>query len=407
MEVSAIFCEYGRPGPVGGYTIVTCPGEASGRKKAEDQEDDTPLKILGIETSCDETAAAVVESGRIVHSNVVASQAEIHAQFGGIVPEVASRQHIIAITGVVRQALADAAIELSDLDGIAVTCGPGLAGSLLVGVSAAKGFAFGADLPLWGVNHLEGHVYATWLEEADPATEPGFPLMCLIVSGGHTDLALMTGHGEFQLVGRTRDDAAGEAFDKAARVLGLPYPGGPEIQRVAMAATGTEEPFTRPRVKGSNDFSYSGLKTAVLRRARERGVAAIDGQSEPDQGRRPDRDRPDRERAISEIAAAFQEAVVDSLVGRTQAAAEDFGARGIVVCGGVAANEALRAAMTERSRIPVLMPRPALCTDNGAMVATAGFYSLMRVEPGKRARQEWDMDVIPGLSVGEARLRPD
>jgi N6-L-threonylcarbamoyladenine synthase len=359
------------------------------------------LKILGIETSCDETAAAVVESGRIVHSNVVASQAEIHAQFGGIVPEVASRQHIIAITGVVRQALSDASMELSDLDGIAVTQGPGLAGSLLVGVNAAKGFALGADLPLWGVNHLEGHVYATWLEETDPASEPGFPLMCLIVSGGHTDLALMTGHAGFQLVGRTRDDAAGEAFDKAARVLGLAYPGGPEIQRVAMAATGTEEPFTRPRVKGSNDFSYSGLKTAVLRRARERGVAAVDGASETDQGQSAD-----REKLVSEIAAAFQDAVVDSLVSRTLTAADDFGARGIVVCGGVAANAALRAAMTDRASIPVLMPRPALCTDNAAMVAASGYYSLARLGPGQSPGQAWDMDVIPGLAVGESGRWP-
>jgi len=228
----------------------------------------------------------------------------------------------------------------------------------------------------------------------------------LIVSGGHTDLALMTGHAEFQLVGRTRDDAAGEAFDKAARVLGLAYPGGPEIQRVAMAATGTEEPFTRPRVKGSNDFSYSGLKTAVLRRARERGVAAVDGASEPEQGRRADRDRPDPERAISEIAAAFQDAVVDSLVGRTLTAADDFGARGIVVCGGVAANAALRAEMTDRASIPVLMPRPALCTDNAAMVAASGYYSLVRLGPGQSPGQEWDMDVIPGLAVGESGRRP-
>ena len=346
----------------------------------------------------------MVESGRIVHSNVVASQADIHAQFGGIVPEVASRQHIIAITGVVRRALADAELDLPDLDGIAVTCGPGLAGSLLVGVNAAKGLAIAADLPLWGVNHLEGHVYATWLEARDPANEPGFPLMCLVVSGGHTDLALMTGHAGFELVGRTRDDAAGEAFDKAARVLGLAYPGGPEIQRVAADAEGTETPFTRPRVKGSRDFSYSGLKTAVLHRARERGVAVGSGANQDDRGEAEA--GPGRDMVVREIAAAFQDAVVDSLIERTLAATDEFGARGILVSGGVAANAALRREMTARSSLPVLMPRPALCTDNGAMVAAAGFYSLEGERPGKALLQEWDMDVIPGLAIGAIRQRP-
>ncbi len=353
------------------------------------------MKILGIETSCDETAVAVVESGRIVRSNVVASQVELHARFGGIVPEVASRQHIIAITGVVRKALEDAGAELGTIDGIGVTCGPGLAGSLLVGVNAAKGLALAADLPLWGMNHLEGHVYATWLEERDPAADPGFPLMCLIVSGGHTDLALMSAHGRFELVGRTRDDAAGEAFDKAARLLGLGYPGGPAIQAVAAQARGTEEPFTRPRLKGSRDFSYSGLKTAVLHRARKRGV--IDGD--------PESRTSERESIVREIAAAFQEAVVDSLVDRTIAAADEFGARGIIVCGGVAANAALRKEMTSRASLPVLMPRPSLCTDNGAMIAAAAFYSTEGDRQHAAKLQEWDMDVIPGLAVGASRVR--
>ncbi len=375
------------------------------RSSRESGAHNTLLKILGIETSCDETAASVVESGRVLHSNVVASQIEIHAQFGGIVPEVASRQHIIAITGVVRQALEDAGMALKELDGIAVTHGPGLAGSLLVGVNAAKGLALAADLPVWGVNHLEGHVYATWLEEPDPAESPGFPLMCLIVSGGHTDLALMTGHSQFKLVGRTRDDAAGEAFDKAARVLGLPYPGGPEIQRVAADAERTETPFTRPRVKGSRDFSYSGLKTAVLHRARERGVAVPS--SSKGTGNRGVRntdavtmlDGPERDRMVSEIAAAFQDAVVDTLVDRTLQAAGEYGCRGILVCGGVAANAALREGMAAKSTLPVFMPRPSLCTDNGAMIAAAGFYCLERDAAGS-APQEWDMDVIPGLEIG-------
>ena len=353
------------------------------------------MKILGIETSCDETAAAVVESGRVVHSNVVASQVELHARFGGIVPEVASRQHIVAITKVVRRTLEDAGVELGALDGIGVTCGPGLAGSLLVGVNAAKGLALAADLPLWGINHLEGHVYATWLEERDPASDPGFPLICLIVSGGHTDLALMSGHGRFELVGRTRDDAAGEAFDKAARLLGLGYPGGPAIQTVAAQAQGTEEPFTRPRVKSSLDFSYSGLKTAVMHRAKKRGV--IDGGTGSGSS--------ERGRIVREIAAAFQEAVVDSLVERTIAAADEFGARGIIVCGGVAANAALREEMASRASLPVLMPRPSLCTDNGAMIAAAAFYCTEREREGGAKLQEWSMDVIPGLAVGAPRVR--
>ena len=205
------------------------------------------MKILGIETSCDETAAAVIEDGRVIHSNVVASQAEIHARFGGIVPEVASRQHLLTVVPVVKQALQDADTELHRLDGVAVTHGPGLAGSLLIGVNAAKGLALGHELPLIGVNHLEGHIYAAWLEDREPEETPGFPLICLIASGGHTDLVLMEGHGRFTLVARTRDDAAGEVFDKAARVLGLGFPGGPEIQRVSATSTGQEPRFPRPR----------------------------------------------------------------------------------------------------------------------------------------------------------------
>ena len=351
------------------------------------------MRILGIETSCDETAAAVIEDGRVVRSNVVASQAEIHARYGGVVPEVASRQHIMAITGVVRAALDDAEVELGDLDGIGVTCGPGLAGSLLVGVNAAKGLALAADLPLWGINHLEGHVYATWLEDLDPALSPGFPLMCLIVSGGHTDLALMRGHGRFELVGRTRDDAAGEAFDKAARLLGLGYPGGPAIQKAAAGVVGGEKPFTRPKIRDSFDFSYSGLKTAVLQRARERGVEG--GAPGPS----------DRGRIVREIAAAFQEAVVDSLVTRTIAATAELGARGIILCGGVAANAALREEMALRAEVPVLMPRPSLCTDNAAMIGAAAHHVVGSEGPGAARVREWSMDVIPGLAVGGERPR--
>ena len=341
------------------------------------------MRVLGIETSCDETAAAVIEDGRIIHSNVVASQAELHATYGGIVPEVASRQHLLTFIPVVKEALAEAGIRLPELDGIAVTHGPGLAGSLLVGVNAAKGLALAHELPLIGVNHLEGHVYAAWLDGEDPEASPGFPLICLIASGGHTDLILMEGHGRFTLVGRTRDDAAGEAFDKSARVLGLGFPGGPAIQRAAAPGRGQEPAFPRPRVKDSLDFSFSGLKTAVLRRAEEKGwyPPQENGNLDPEQ--------------VSYVAAAFQEAMVDSLVTRTMEAAERFKVKGVLLGGGVAANTLLRQQMAERSPVEVLVPRPELCTDNGAMIGAAAWFHL-RNGP----RHQWDLDVVPNLKLG-------
>ena len=341
------------------------------------------MKILGIETSCDETAAAVVEDGRNVLSNVVASQAEMHAQYGGIVPEIASRQHMITLLPVVRKALAQAEVELGALDGIAVTHGPGLAGSLLVGLNTAKGLAFGEDLPFFGVNHLEGHVYAAWLDGGDPETAPGFPLVCLIASGGHTDLVLMEGHGRFTLLARTRDDAAGEAFDKGARMLGLGFPGGPEVERLAAGSRGSEAPFPRPRVKGSIDFSFSGLKTALLRRAEERGWYPAKPGSEPDQGE------------VANVAAAFQEAIVDTLVTGTVQAAEKNRARGVLLGGGVAANTLLRQELASRSPVPMVAPPPALCTDNGAMIAGAAWF---RFRHG--AQRRWELDVVPGLRLG-------
>ena len=278
------------------------------------------VKILGIETSCDETAAAVVEDGRHILSNVIATQVEMHAKYGGIVPEIASRQHMRSLIPVVERALEDAGLELPQIDGIAVTNGPGLAGALLVGVNTAKGLAMSQNLPFIGVNHLEGHVYAAWLEDGvDPESRPGFPLMCLITSGGHTDLVLMEDHGEYRLIGRTRDDAAGEAFDKAARVLGLGFPGGPEIQRVADDAVGSEPDLPRPRVKNSLDFSFSGLKTAVLRRAEEKGMYPIPDDEEPDDSE------------VSEVAFAFQEAIVDSMVRRTLEAIKKHRVRGIIL----------------------------------------------------------------------------
>ena len=341
------------------------------------------MRILGIETSCDETAVAVVEDGSRICSNVVASQAEIHAGFGGIVPEVASRQHLLTIIPVVKRALSQAQIALEELDGIGVTYGPGLAGSLMVGVNAAKGLAMPKEIPLIGVNHLEGHIYAAWLDGQDPEESPGFPLICLIASGGHTDLILMEGHRRYTLVGRTRDDAAGEAFDKGARVLGLGFPGGPAIQKVASAGPGGEKRFPRPDVKGSLDFSFSGLKTALLRRAEERGwYPPKDGvELDPQQ--------------VASMAAAYQEAIVDSMVVRTLEAAARYRVKGVLLGGGVSANSLLRKELTLRSPVQVVAPRPELCTDNGAMIAAAAWVHL-RHAPS----YQWDMDVVPNLRLG-------
>lgn len=308
----------------------------------------------------------------------------MHAQYGGIVPEVASRQHMRTIIPVVDRALEEAGLELQQLDGVAVTHGPGLAGALLVGVNTAKGMALSHDLPFIGVNHLEGHVYAAWLEDSvDPEASPGFPLMCLITSGGHTDLILMEGHGQYRLIGRTRDDAAGETFDKAARVLGLGFPGGPEIQRVAEAASGLEPDLPRPRIRNSLDFSFSGLKTAVLRRAELKGMYPPPEDAELDPTE------------VSEVAHAFQEAIVDSMVTRTLDAVKQHHVKGIILGGGVAANALLRKEMADRSPIEVVVPRPALCTDNGAMIGAAAYFTLRNGNS-----YQWDLDVVPSLRLG-------
>ncbi len=341
------------------------------------------MKILGIETSCDETAVAVVEDGTQIHSNVVASQADLHATFGGIVPEVASRQHLLTFLPVLERALEEAEVKLKELDGIAVTNGPGLAGSLLVGVNSAKGLALAENLPLIGVNHLEGHVYAAWLEDASPEDDPGFPIICLIASGGHTDLILMRNHGEYELVGRTRDDAAGEAFDKAARVLRLGFPGGPAIQKSAEHSHGTGPKLPRPQIKDSLDFSFSGLKTAVLRQAEQRGWYPPKEGSELDS------------QEVSEMAASFQSAIVDSLVRKTLEAAKTYNVKGILLGGGVASNSELRNEIKKHSPVPVTVPRPALCTDNGAMIGSAGWFHLRH-----GLKHQWDMDIDPRLRLG-------
>ncbi len=338
------------------------------------------MLILGIETSCDETAAAVVEDGRRILSDTVASQVALHARYGGVVPEVASRQHLLQIVPVVQGALSEAEVAMDDLDAVAVTYGPGLAGALMVGVNAGKAIAFARGLPFVGVHHLEGHTYAAWLEFDDPAADPGFPLIVLIASGAHTDLILMRGHGDYELLGRTRDDASGEAFDKAARLLGLGFPGGPAVQR---AAEGAAAPFRLPRawLKGSLDFSFSGLKTALLRKAQEMGVhPAPEGGADGE--------------AVAELAAAFQESVVDVISAKAAEAVRLHGARGLVLGGGVSANGPLRQACRERAPVPVLIPAPRLCTDNGAMIAAAGYHRRVR-----GAAHGLDLDVAPSLAL--------
>lgn len=337
------------------------------------------ITILGIETSCDETSAAVVVDGRTIKSNIISSQVDVHRKFGGVVPEVASRKHLELINSVIQEALDEAGASFADLDAVAVTYGPGLVGALLVGVAAAKAMSFGLDIPLIGVNHLEGHLFANLLVEP----EPDYPLVCLVVSGGHTDLVLMYGPGRYRLLGATRDDAAGEAFDKVARVLGLGYPGGPLIDK--LAESGDQQAVTLPRSyleDGSLDFSFSGLKTAVINyihRAEQRGEAIN----------------------RADLAASFRRAVVDVLVDKALLATRDHGVKTLLLAGGVAANKLLREELAARAGangLQLIYPPPVLCTDNAAMIACAAYYKFQRADFAPLT-----LNAVPGLSLGEER----
>lgn len=335
------------------------------------------IRILAIESSCDETAAAVVQNGREVLSNVIDSQIATHTLYGGVVPEIASRKHIEKINQVVEKALEDAGLMLKEVDAIGVTYGPGLVGPLLIGVSAAKALAWAADKPLVGVNHIEGHVAANFIEHRE--LEP--PFICLIVSGGHTHLAAVEDYGEFRILGRTRDDAAGEAFDKVARSVGLGYPGGPKIDR--KAREGNPEAIVFPKAKVADspyDFSFSGLKSAVLN---YQNHAAMIGE----------------EINVADLVASFQKAVVEVLVEHTITAAKEYGFRRVAMAGGVASNSALREAMRLRcvsEGLQLYYPSPIFCTDNAAMIGAAAYYEY---RAGRRSGL--DLNAVPGLKLGE------
>jgi N6-L-threonylcarbamoyladenine synthase len=325
------------------------------------------MLVLGIESSCDETAAAVVDNGRVIRSNVVASQVATHAPFGGVVPELASREHLDRIGVVVETALREAKVSLTKIDGIAVTQGPGLIGSLLVGISFAKSIAMAIDKPVVGVNHIEGHIYSVVFE--NPPVE--YPAIALIVSGGHTTLFFIPEEGKYAVLGRTRDDAAGEAYDKVAKLLGLGYPGGPVIDRLAKSGDGTaaELVFTLPRMNSPNlDFSFSGLKTAVLRYVRENQIEPLANHANPN-------------KEIIDLVASFQDKVVRSLVERLRVAVQRHHPRTIIIAGGVACNSALRSrTVAEDFGAPIYYPNPVLTTDNAAMIAAAGYRRLVKGE---------------------------
>ena len=334
------------------------------------------ILILGIESSCDETAAAVVKNGREVLSNVISSQIDIHTLYGGVVPEIASRKHIERINQVIKEGLSQAGVTLADIDAIAVTYGPGLVGALLVGVAEAKAIAFAAKKPLVGVHHIEGHISANYIENKE--LEP--PFLCEIISGGHTHLVIVKDYGEFEILGRTRDDAAGEAFDKVARAIGLGYPGGPKIDKAAKDGDPFAIEFPRAHLEDSYDFSFSGLKSAVLNYLNKCRMTG-------------------EEISVPDVAASFQQSVVDVLTGNALRAAKEYKADRLALAGGVASNSALRAAFREKCEkegIALYVPSPVYCTDNAAMIACAGYYEYM-----KGVRSGYDLNAVPNLKLGE------
>ena len=335
------------------------------------------ILILAIESSCDETAASVVKNGRTVLSNVISSQIATHTVYGGVVPEIASREHIKAVNYVIERALAEAQTSLEEITGIGVTYGPGLVGALLVGVAEAKALAYAAKKPLIGVHHIEGHVSANFIE--NPDLKP--PFVCLIVSGGHTHLVIVKDYGEFEIIGRTRDDAAGEAFDKVARAVGLGYPGGPKVDKAAREGNAHAMEFPRGKVDGSPyDFSFSGLKSAVLNHINHARMVG-------------------EEINVPDLAASFQNSVVESLVSRAILAAREFGYKKLAIAGGVASNSALRSAMEEACKkegIKFYHPSPIFCTDNAAMIGAAAYYEYL-----KGNVSGWDLNAVPNLKLGE------
>lgn len=348
--------------------------EARMREKAQSLREKGHARILAVESSCDETAIAVVEDGRIERANAIASQIDIHALYGGVVPEIASRMHVEAIDPLLEQALKEADCTLEEIDAVAVTYGPGLVGALLTGVSWAKSLAYARDLPLIPVNHIEGHVSANYI--AYPDLEP--PFVCLVASGGHSHIVAVDHYGKYRLIGQTTDDAAGEAFDKVARVLNIPYPGGPLLDKLADEGDDHAYKFPRPHTEGKYDFSFSGLKTAVINQAhhlRQQGEEIV----------------------AKDFAASFRRSVVDLLVDKTLMAAQDIGAEKIAVAGGVAANSLLRSELVRRGEgagMRVFVPPKRLCTDNAVMIGAAGFYSLMA---GSVA--ELNLNALPSLRM--------
>lgn len=335
------------------------------------------IYILAVESSCDETAASVVRNGREVLSNVIYSQIDLHTLYGGVVPEIASRKHIEKVNQVIEKALSDAGITLKEVTAVAVTYGPGLVGALLVGVSAAKAIAFAADKPLVGVHHIEGHISANYIENKE--LEP--PFICLVVSGGHSHLVVVKDYGEYEIIGRTRDDAAGEAFDKVARAIGLGYPGGPKIDKISKEGNPDAIRFPRAKVDGSTyDFSFSGLKSAVLNYLNScemKGIAVNQ----------------------ADVAASFQKAVIDVLVGHSMDAVSQYHFKKFAIAGGVASNTSLRVAFEKACRekgLEFYHPSPVYCTDNAAMIGVAGYYEYC-----KGTRHGWDLNAVPNLKLGE------